>query len=211
MAEYTLHYFDVPGAAEPIRLAFAVSGIPFKDRRIPFAEFPAIKSEFPLGQVPVLELKDGTMITQGYAILRYVGSLNPSAGLYPQSDLMKRLRIDELMDMVKDTHVKLAATMKMDEEMKMKTRKALAEEEIPFVFGKLDEMIGDKKFATGDEMTIADLLLTNMMEVFTSGYIDGFPATLCDPYTNLQRVKSNLYADPRVVQWKEKREVGASS
>lgn len=80
------------------------------------------------------------MITQGYAILRYVGSvslrdsylllsrrvfvqLNPSAGLYPQSDLMKRLRIDELMDMVKDTHVKLAATMKMDEEMKMKTRK----------------------------------------------------------------------------------------
>lgn len=26
MAEYTLHYFDVPGAAEPIRLAFAVSG-----------------------------------------------------------------------------------------------------------------------------------------------------------------------------------------
>ncbi|KAF4704977.1 hypothetical protein FOZ62_016941, partial [Perkinsus olseni] len=128
------------------------------DCRIPFAEFPAKKAEFPLGQVPVLELKDGTMITQGFAILRYVGSLNPSVGLYPQSDLMKRLRIDELMDMVKDIQVKTAASMKMCEEMKMQTRKALAEEEIPFVFSKVNEMFGDKKFATGDKMTIVDLV-----------------------------------------------------
>ncbi|KAF4701799.1 hypothetical protein FOZ63_016200 [Perkinsus olseni] len=72
-------------------------------------------------------------------------------------------------------------------------------------------MIGDKKFATGDKMTIVDLLLTNMMEVFTSGYIDGYPTTLFDAYTNLKRIQSNVHADPRVTAWREKREVSASS
>ncbi|KAF4713876.1 hypothetical protein FOZ63_007982 [Perkinsus olseni] len=99
----------------------------------------------------------------------------------------------------------------MSEEMKMQTRKALAEDEIPFVFSKVNEIIGDKKFATGDKMTIADLALTNMMEALTSGYIDGFPTTLCDAYFNLKRIQSNVHADPRVTAWKEKREVSASS
>ncbi|KAF4678283.1 glutathione Stransferase [Perkinsus chesapeaki] len=206
MAQYKLHYFDSAGAAEHIRMAFAVSGIEFEDCRIPFAEFPAKKAEFPLGQVPVLELKkDGSMITQGYAILRYVGSLNPSVGLYP-ADALDRLRVDEVMDIVKDIHVKVAASMKMNDDMKMAVRKALAEEEIPFTFGKLDKMVGDKKFCTGDKMTIADLLLSNMMEVFSSGYIDGLPTTVCDPYTNLKRVQANVFSDSRVSSWKDKRQ-----
>jgi hypothetical protein len=41
--EYTLHYFDVRGRAEPIRLLFHYTGTPFNDVRIPKQEWRAKK------------------------------------------------------------------------------------------------------------------------------------------------------------------------
>jgi len=40
---YTLTYFDFPGRGEPVRLAFAIGGIPFENRTVTGAEFAAMK------------------------------------------------------------------------------------------------------------------------------------------------------------------------
>ena len=39
----TLTYFDIAGPAEPVRMALAMTGQPWEDKRISFSELPAIK------------------------------------------------------------------------------------------------------------------------------------------------------------------------
>jgi Glutathione S-transferase, N-terminal domain len=51
---YRLHYFDGRGRAEMIRLIFVQAGQKFEDVRFTFDEWPALKSQMPLGQAPVL-------------------------------------------------------------------------------------------------------------------------------------------------------------
>lgn len=44
----TLTYFDLPGPAEPIRLALAISGEEWEDKRLSRDEFAVLKpSEYP--------------------------------------------------------------------------------------------------------------------------------------------------------------------
>lgn len=40
--EYIVHYFDVRGRAEPIRMILSYAGAKWKDNRIPYNTFPAV-------------------------------------------------------------------------------------------------------------------------------------------------------------------------
>ena len=71
-SQYTLHYFGVRGKGELIRLCFFAAGQSFIDKRYSFEDWPAIKSEMPLKQMPVLETPDGQMYCQSLPIARYV-------------------------------------------------------------------------------------------------------------------------------------------
>lgn len=51
---YSLHYFNGRGRAEAIRLIFTEAGQKFEDLRHSSSEWAKIKSEMPLGQMPVL-------------------------------------------------------------------------------------------------------------------------------------------------------------
>ncbi|CAM9821375.1 unnamed protein product, partial [Laminaria digitata] len=69
-----LSYFDIAGAAEPVRWALEQSGLEWEDKRLTKEEFGALKPSLPNGQVPILEV-DGYVLAQSLAILRYVGKL----------------------------------------------------------------------------------------------------------------------------------------
>ena len=90
MASHTLIYFNINGLAARIRLAFAVAGIPFVDKRFASRdEFTALKPTLPFGQVPCLLVTDAagatTKLAQSSAILRYVCQLG---GLHPGEPLL---------------------------------------------------------------------------------------------------------------------------
>lgn len=68
---YTLNYFNGRGRAEITRLIFAAAGAEFKDNRVTMDEWPALKPEAPLGQMPYLEY-NGTKLPQSLSIARFV-------------------------------------------------------------------------------------------------------------------------------------------
>jgi glutathione S-transferase len=79
MSSYTLNYFNGRGRAEITRLVFAAAGVEFTDKRVEFEDWPALKAESPLGQMPFLEV-DGVRIPQSCSIARYVAREHNLAG-----------------------------------------------------------------------------------------------------------------------------------
>ncbi len=179
MPNLKLTYFDFHGGrGEPARLAMFMGGIEFEDRRVPLAEWPAVKAEMPFHAVPVLTL-DGKTLTQSNAINRYVGKL---AGLYP-SDPWQAALCDEVMDAVEDIVNEVGATFTIENEKeKRAARQALADGPIRFHLERLQtrlEQTGGEYFAD-NRLTVADLKVFVWIRWLRSGLLDYIPTDLPD-------------------------------
>ena len=73
----TLYYFNLYGRAEMIRMALHKAGVEFEDKRVSGDSWKELKESGKLefGQVPMLELADGTQLVQSGAILNYIGAV----------------------------------------------------------------------------------------------------------------------------------------
>ena len=60
MSEFTLYYFQLHGRGCAARALLTHSGTQFEDKQISFADWGALKPTMPGGQLPCLELADGT-------------------------------------------------------------------------------------------------------------------------------------------------------
>merc|ERR1712166_452268 len=85
-----LYYFAIYGRAEPIRMALTLGGVEFEDHRVNHEESKALKESGKLefGQMPMLELDDGTCLCQGAAILNYLNSSICKDGLQQSDDAL---------------------------------------------------------------------------------------------------------------------------
>ena len=96
-----LSYFEFYGKAEASRQAFAIAGVAFEDHRIPMggsghADMKAAgKCEF--GSLPVLELEDGTLLSQSMPILRYVCKTWGGDKIQQDGDAMAEWNADSLV------------------------------------------------------------------------------------------------------------------
>ena len=95
----TLHYFPLYVRVEAVRMLLHYKNVEFTDNVISFADWGAAKPGFPNGQVPCLELGDGTKLGQSLAILRLLGKQH---GMYP-ADAMAAYHVDSLIDEFNDT------------------------------------------------------------------------------------------------------------
>ena len=93
MTEYKLNYFNGRGRAELVRLIFAAAGKSFTDNRI--ADWPAIKDDQPLGQLPTMNTH-GTTLVQSIAIARFAARECDLAG----ADNLKAAQADAIVDTV---------------------------------------------------------------------------------------------------------------
>nr|XP_034305106.1 probable glutathione S-transferase 8 [Crassostrea gigas] len=99
MPAYKLMYFDTKGRAEVIRLAFAVAGQSFEDKRIPLSmeEWQTVKPTIPQKQLPCLQV-DGRLIPQSRAIMRYLAR---EFGLYGDNN-DENTRVDVIIGTAED-------------------------------------------------------------------------------------------------------------
>lgn len=202
-----LVYFGIPGRAEAIRLALAIGGVEFEDKRVPFPAWGKLKPNTPWGTVPVLELADGSKLAQARSILRFVGKYT---GLYP-ADPLAAQRVDELMDALEDLGVVITSVGQglPKEEQEAARLAAVSEGGAVYAFmAKIEAFIGANGaggHAVGAEMNIASILTFTSLGRLVGGVYYGVPPSVCDPFPKIQAVRKTVGGDPAVVAWYDAR------
>lgn len=203
MTQFRLTYFDSPGRAEPVRIAFFLAGIPFDDHRVKFPEFAALKQQgaLPLGSLPMLEI-DGRAMVQTGAMLRYIAHL--SGKLYP-SDPRAAFVVDSVIDTFNDTvsHALTPSLFERDMEKKLEMRRALLAGPLTLALRYTEGLIaeGPGPFLTGADITIADILLGVTVRQYRAGTLDGLGPEVLESYPKLRALGDAFAAHPGVVAY----------
>jgi prostaglandin-H2 D-isomerase / glutathione transferase len=203
LAGAKLTYFGIPGRGEALRLALAIGGVEFEDKRVPFPAWGKVKPTTPWGTLPVLELADGSQLAQARSILRYIGR---HTGLYP-ADPLAAQRVDELMDALED----LAATITSvgqglpKEEQEAARLTAVSEGGAIYdALANIDAFIeanGQGGYAIGSEMNIASILMFTTLGRLVGGVFYGVPPTVIDPFPNIMAVRKTVGSNSAVAEW----------
>jgi len=198
--QYKLVYFNARGRAEPARLIFAYAGANYTDQRVEHAEWPALKSKTPFGQLPVLDIDNGKVVlSQSKAIARYLGN---EFNLVPK-DHIQAAKADMLVDGYEDVQKHFVPWfLEKDPAKKKELWKNLETEHIaPFL--KLYEKFlidnGTGYFASSS-ITWADLFLFDVfhrLKAASSHLFDGHP--------KLTEFMDKIAKEPKIHAWLEKR------
>ena len=168
--------YDFVGAPNPkkLRVYLAEKGIkiPVEPVNIVTGEnrTPEFLKKNPLGGLPVLELDDGSYLTESLAIIEYLEELHPSPPMIGTSAL-ERARVREIeriaeigvltrvAQIFQNTHPFMATRVKQSADAAENARNALATS-----LKVLDATIGTHPFVAGDRPTIADCTLLAALE-----------------------------------------------
>ncbi|MBI3767728.1 MAG: glutathione S-transferase family protein [Deltaproteobacteria bacterium] len=168
--------YDFVGAPNPkrLRVYLAEKGIrvPYEPVNIVAGEnrTPEFLKKNPLGGLPVLELDDGSYLTESLAITEYFEELNPKPPMLGTTPL-ERARVRELERIVElgvfnriavifqNTHPFMAGRLKQSPDAAENARNVLANS-----VAVLDTMIGARPFVAGERPTVADCTLFAALE-----------------------------------------------
>ena len=108
----------------------------------------------PKGYVPVLELDDGSVLTEGPAIVQYIADLKPASGLAPQAGTFERYRLQEWLGFINsEIHKGFSPLFNpaTPDDYKTTIRANLAKR-LAFVAGHLEQ----NDFLLGKQFSVAD-------------------------------------------------------
>ena len=115
----------------------------------------------PKGYVPVLQLDDDSLLTEGPAIVQYLADRAPAARLVPAAGTMARYRLMEWLNyLTSEIHKGFSPLFnaKLSEETKVIMREAMARR-----FDYLSTQLRDKLYLMGDDFTVVDAYLFTLL------------------------------------------------
>jgi glutathione S-transferase len=130
-------------------------------------DFMAINAK---GYVPVLELDDGSVLTEGPAIVQYIADQAPASKLAPAAGTLERYRLMEWLNYITSEMHKSFSPLfnpKASDELKAMVREALAQR-----FDYLSTQLQGKSFLMGDTFTVADGYLFTVLGWTKPTHID---------------------------------------
>lgn len=112
-------------------------GAPFEIEKVDLrAKTTAAGANFldinPRGAVPALEIEPGVVITQGPAILQFIGDHSDIAGFKPAAGTIERARLQEALGFIGDVHKAFGGLFKPN----------LSDEEKTGVIGEINRRVG---------------------------------------------------------------------
>jgi glutathione S-transferase len=148
----------------------------------------------PLGYVPALELDDGTVLTEGPAIVQYVADQVPGKRLAPPNGTLERYKMQSWLNMVSsELHkgfspiLSPAIAPKLSEEAKQVFRDRLAQR-----FKMVDAHLARNAYLMGNDFTCPDAYLFTVLRWTVPTKID------LAPYPNLLGFMKQVEARPAV-------------
>eukprot|EP00344_Euplotes_crassus_P001023 CAMPEP_0197004426 /NCGR_PEP_ID=MMETSP1380-20130617/22607_1 /TAXON_ID=5936 /ORGANISM="Euplotes crassus, Strain CT5" /LENGTH=207 /DNA_ID=CAMNT_0042423205 /DNA_START=9 /DNA_END=632 /DNA_ORIENTATION=- len=136
-----LHYFNLYGRAEVIRLILHHTGTDYEDIRYEFEEWPEKKEDkktFPFGFVPVLE-KDGKSYSHSGAIIKMLGAEH---GLYPTTP-EGIYHVEAGTESIRDIMLELAKLKDLEPEEQKEQLGKLVPGKVTTIFSALETMLSE--------------------------------------------------------------------
>jgi glutathione S-transferase len=144
----------------------------------------------PKGYVPALVLDSGEVLTEGPAILQYLGDQKPASGLVPKPGTMERLRTQEWLNFItSELHKTYGPLFRptTPEEYKRLSREYLARR-----LAILEKHLGGRQYIMGDKFSAPDAY------AFTILRWSQFTGVDLSPYANINAFIARMNARPKV-------------
>jgi len=139
------------------------AGLPVDTEKVNLAEHKTESGEDymkinPKGYVPALRLDDGTILTEGPAIVQYLADQNPSSGLAPKAGSIERYRLQEWLNFItSELHKSFGALFNPEVPADYKQ---FAKDLIASRFAYVDRHLAQHgPFLMGSQFTVADAYL----------------------------------------------------
>ena len=129
----------------------------------------------PKGYVPVLELDDGEVLTEGPAIVQFLADRAPAAALAPANGTFERVRLQEALNyLTSEIHKAYSPLFNPD------VLPAVREERLAYLtrrYALIEKQLEGRKYLLGDRFTVADAYLFTLTRWARAVKLDltGFP------------------------------------
>jgi glutathione S-transferase len=155
--------YYIPGSSSlSSHIALVESGLPFEIERIK----PAGNTEFieggdryhtinPLGYVPALELGDGTIVTEGPAILQLVADRAPEKNLAPPNGTVERTKLQSWLNFL-SSEVHKGGLSPLFYAGMPREAKSIFLNRLAVRFAYIDEHLGRNEYLIGSAFSVAD-------------------------------------------------------
>lgn len=144
----------------------------------------------PLGYVPALALDDGTLLTEGPAIVQYIADKVPEKKLAPPNGTLERYKLQSWLNFVSSELHKGFSPL-FNPQMP-DGAKDLAKERLAARFAHLDKHFAKNAYLMGDSFTCPDAYCFTVLRWTVPTKID------LTPYPNLQAYMKRIEARPAV-------------
>jgi glutathione S-transferase len=144
----------------------------------------------PKGYVPALELDDGSVLTEGPAIVQYLADRKPESALVPPAGTLERYRMQEMLGYINSEIHKAYSPL-----FKPATPEATVAERKAYLKNRyklIDERLSGRDYLFGDRFTAADAYL------FTVTNWAGYLKIDLSEFANLMAFQKRVAARPAV-------------
>jgi len=144
------------------------------------------------GQVPLLELDDGSRLSEGPVIMQYIADHAPGCGLAPAAGTMERYRVMEWLNFItSELHKGFSPLFRPDYP---KEAKEMVSANLMKKFAYVDARLEGQDYLMGAQFSIADAYL------FTVSNWAGHVGVDLSGFKNVEAFRARMMARPAVQQ-----------
>lgn len=144
----------------------------------------------PMGKVPALQLDDGSILSEGAAVLQYLADREPGRGLAPAAGTMARYRLMEVLNFLASEIHKGYASM-FDPEVPPAYRERLMQD--TRALRRLAELLSNGPYMLGERFTVADAYAYSLLRLAMHAGMD------FTPFSPIARFFERVASRPSVV------------